>query len=369
MENEGSRKLTILIPPVQVQQPGFGATETAPMALVRTYTAKRCFGVEVDLDDEGVRSHLRSPSIQEQIAGYLAEEIGRVTVETRPLQFESQQLKLSDTKVFTWRRNLPLVDCEKTIFNLVATYNDYEKRFALFLDDCTDVARFAALGTTEQESGASFRVNYLKPSGAIGFYYPDFVVVQWANGNEINWIVETKGRVWEDTEAKDTAIRHWCEEVSTATGIPWRYVRVNQATFEPLRPDTFGQLIDDAVGDSVATEEPSGGLLDEEPKITQEQPTEPSPDHLQGENPPTPSETVQVLHDCISDSVHVEHGALLRTAAARLGYPALPDSIRRVLNKAISSEDQAGRLRTDWQEVWRPKKQRKPKKKRGRHRR
>jgi hypothetical protein len=37
-----------------------------------------------------------------------------------------------------------------------------------------DVVRVASLGTTEQgESDSQFRVDYLKPSGAIGFYPPD----------------------------------------------------------------------------------------------------------------------------------------------------------------------------------------------------
>ena len=68
--------------------------------------------------------------------------------------------------------------------------------------------RFASLGTTEQgESGAQFYINYLKPSGAIGFYHPDWVVVQKGEKGEINWIIETKGRVWEGIEAKDAGLR------------------------------------------------------------------------------------------------------------------------------------------------------------------
>ena len=39
--------------------------------------------------------------------------------------------------------------------------------------------RFASLGTTEQgDSGAQFRVDYLKETGALGLYHPDFVAVQ-----------------------------------------------------------------------------------------------------------------------------------------------------------------------------------------------
>lgn len=89
------------------------------------------------------------------------------------------------------------------------------------------------------DSGTQFRVDYLKPSGAIGFYHPDWVVVQKIADGEVNWIIETKGRVWEGTEAKDDAIRYWCEQVSKSTGKPWRYARVNQPIFDTQKPKTL----------------------------------------------------------------------------------------------------------------------------------
>jgi type III restriction enzyme len=210
--------------------------------IIRAYVAERCFGARVDLEDDVVRTHLRSPFVQEAIAKYLATEVGRITAEVRPVQLKTRRLKLSDTREFTWRRNLPLLSCGKTIFNLVATYNDFEKAFAEFLNQAPDVLRFASLGTTEQDSGANFRVNYLKPTGALGLYYPDWVVVQTAEGGEINWIVETKGRVWEDTPVKDVAIRYWCDQVSALAGEPWRYLRVNQSEFEAGQPSAFSDL-------------------------------------------------------------------------------------------------------------------------------
>jgi type III restriction enzyme len=132
----------------------------------------------------------------------------------------------------------------KTVFNYVATYNDFERRFAVFLDQAPDVLRFASLGTTEQgESEMKFRVDYLKPSGAIGFYHPDWVVVQHVGTNEVNWIIETKGRVWEGTAAKDEAIGDWCDRISDSTGGLWRYVRVNQTAFEAASLTSLADLI------------------------------------------------------------------------------------------------------------------------------
>ncbi len=211
---------------------------------VREYVATRCFGKSVDLDDEALRSHLARLELQEGIAKYLARMIGELTIERHAIEFDRADFHLSDTKAFHWRRNLPPLVANRTVFNYVATYNDYERRFAKFLDDAKDVARFAALGTTEQgESGSQFRVDYLKTSGAIGFYHPDWVAVQETDDGEVNWIIETKGRVWEGTTAKDEAMATWCERVSAATGTTWRYARVNQLEFDRSKPKRFGDLL------------------------------------------------------------------------------------------------------------------------------
>lgn len=214
--------------------------------IVRDYVQSRCFGKVIDLEKKEIRLILRDPILQEGTAKYLARKIGELAADQRPLEFEKKELRLSDTKAFTWRRDLrpePL-NCTKTIFNLVATYNSFERKFARFLDEkCKDILRLASLGTTEQqESGTRFRVDYLKPSGAIGFYHPDWVAVQETSNGEVNWIIETKGRVWEDTPAKDAAISEWCRKVSEQTGEPWRYIRVNQTDFERGEFSSFADL-------------------------------------------------------------------------------------------------------------------------------
>lgn len=116
----------------------------------------------------GKTDFLRRFELQEGIAKYLARKIGELTVEKRTLEFNNAGFKLSDTKAFSWRRNLPPLEAKRTLFNYVATYNDFERRFAEFLDKkASDVLRFASLATTEQgESGTPFRVDYLEPSGS-----------------------------------------------------------------------------------------------------------------------------------------------------------------------------------------------------------
>ena len=207
---------------------------------VKAYVTDRCFGRPIDTEHDAIRSHLARLEIQEGIAKYLARKISELTVERRLIEFDKADFKLSQTKPFSWRRDLPPLVAERTIFNYVATYNPFERRFAQFLDKASDVDRFASLGTTDQgDSSSQFRVDYLKPTGAIGFYHPDWVVVQRVDNAETNWIIETKGRVWESTAAKDEAIQDWCERITEATGSPWRYARVNQTAFERQKPETL----------------------------------------------------------------------------------------------------------------------------------
>jgi type III restriction enzyme len=197
---------------------------------VKAYVVSRCFARPIDADNETMRSHLTRLELQEGIAKYLARKIAELTVERLAIEFDRADYRLSETKPFSWRRNLPPFEAKKTVFNYVATFNDFERGFAEFLDKASDVLRFASLGTTEQgESGSQFRVDYLKPTGAVGFYHPDWVVVLKTATGEVNWIIETKGRAWEGTEAKDEAIGDWCERVTKATGKHWGYKRINQA--------------------------------------------------------------------------------------------------------------------------------------------
>jgi len=48
---------------------------------------------------------------------------------------------------------------------------------------------------------------------------------------EVNWIIETKGRIWESTAAKDAAMEDWCNKVSAQTKTTWRYKRIDQSVF------------------------------------------------------------------------------------------------------------------------------------------
>lgn len=220
--------------------------------LIKSYLSQRCFGTPVDLEDENVRRFLANPVTQDRIATFLGQKLGNIVTERKPLTIEATPIRLSQTPPFLWhRQHEPM---EKTIFNEVATFNSFETAFARFCaDKCKDVRRFAALA----ETFTGFWVDYLKPSGAIGRYYPDWVVVQETADGDVNWVVETKGRVWDGTEQKDAAIAYWCTEVSRLTGDLWCYMRVDQAIWKPETLHSYADLVnlitkrDAAVDDQV----------------------------------------------------------------------------------------------------------------------
>ena len=100
--------------------------------------------------------------------------------------------------------------------------------------------RFAALA----ESYTRFRVDYLSETGAIRFYYPDFVAVQETPDGEVNWIVETKGQEDVNVAHKDASIGEWCAKISAQTGRPWCYLKVPQRAFDASRAQSFGALVE-----------------------------------------------------------------------------------------------------------------------------
>lgn len=205
--------------------------------IVKTYVQDRCFGQSIDLEADKVKTRLRDPRIQGAIVGYLTQQIGHLSAVERAIEFQDAKWSLSLTPPFTWRREH--VECTKTIFNLCATFNNFETRFVQFLDSAPDVLRFAALA----ETFTKFRVDYLSTRGAIKFYYPDFVAVQETGEGDTSWIIETKGRAFEGVEQKNRSIMDWCQKITDQTGRRWRFLFVPQSKFDDRSLSSLEELI------------------------------------------------------------------------------------------------------------------------------
>lgn len=205
--------------------------------IVERYIRDVAFGRPVDLEDKPVAVALSKFSVREQVAVEIAKRIGSLTVEKKELEFENAEFRLSQVDTFLWRRMH--FAANHTIFNFVTAYNAYERRFAEFLDQCPDVPRWAALAT----HFTRFNVTYLNKNGALKRYYPDFIAVQSTDAGDVNWIIETKGRMYEDVEHKDRGTRQWCRVVAEETGQDWRYMRVDQLIFDKGHFGDLDQLV------------------------------------------------------------------------------------------------------------------------------
>ena len=214
-----------------------GSDFAAVYPIVRRYVSEVCFEKKVDPEQEAVRAKLSDVDVENAIISVVARALGTASVVKKPVKLTQEGVVLSKTPTFVWRR--PHVEAKHTIFNFVACYNDFEVRFAEFLDHARDIEKFASLA----ERNVGFKLDYLSSKGAIRFYYPDFVAVQKVGSKSVSWIIETKGRFWEDTDKKEAAIRNWCSEVSKMTGREWKYALVPQETYEKHDYYDFAELL------------------------------------------------------------------------------------------------------------------------------
>jgi type III restriction enzyme len=205
--------------------------------IIRRYIEERCFGKKVDVEEERVRRKLLDSDVESAIVSILAKVLGQISVRSEPMKLKQASIHLSLTPPFVWRRKH--VECKHTVFNYVATYNDFESRFAEFLEKSRDISAFASFA----ERNVHFEIDYLTSRGAISSYYPDFVAVQKNENRKVNWIIETKGREYPDTDKKQAAIENWCRLVSEAKGEPWVAIKVPQEVFDKHVYYDFSELV------------------------------------------------------------------------------------------------------------------------------
>ena len=142
--------------------------------------------------------------------------------------------RVSETPAFPYSRTNAFA-ASKTIFNLAACDNDFEERFARFLQNAADVSAFAKLPPQ-----FGFAIEYTDSAASLRYYEPDFVAVL-SDGS--HRLVETKGREDPDVAHKDRAARLWCENATQLTSQRWSYLKVPQVGFDKLQPTSFADLV------------------------------------------------------------------------------------------------------------------------------
>lgn len=200
---------------------------------VREFLRDRAFRRAVDLSDSTIIRAIATPIAQYVTVRTFATALRALVVEELAPTLEDPGRLLSTTEAFPFSR--PTFEAKKTIFNLVAADNEFEREFAKFLDNAADVTRFAKL---PQRFG--FTIEYTDSATNLRYYEPDFVAVDRA-GDHV--LIETKGREDVDVAFKDRAASIWCENATLLTESPWHYVKVPQVEFGKLQPSDLDDVV------------------------------------------------------------------------------------------------------------------------------
>jgi len=206
---------------------------------VKEFFEKRAFGRPVELSTPGIVSAMSTPVAAFVTIQTFRKALASVAVEEKEPVLLTLRRLLSTCPPFPWSQ--VVLEAGKTVFNLVACDNDFERDFARFLDRADDVAAFAKLPMK-----FGFTLEYLDGERNLRLYSPDFVAIDAEGGH---WLLETKGAETVEVQFKDRAARAWCGNATKLAGIAWRYRKVPQDAFESLQPTALAHLAAIGQGD------------------------------------------------------------------------------------------------------------------------
>jgi type III restriction enzyme len=190
--------------------------------LVRDYLKQRMFERPVELEDKVVLRRLAENDAQALVEGAFGDAIRSLSITEREPTITESAWRVSTTPPFLWSRRT--IEGARTVFNLTPVDNALEARFAQFLDGAVDVAAWAKLTMNSR-----FALEYISHTGALRYYYPDFVV---RLRDESCLVIETKGQEDLDVALKDRRARRWCQDATRLSGRAWAYEKVPQARFD-----------------------------------------------------------------------------------------------------------------------------------------
>ncbi len=200
---------------------------------VREFFQHKAFGRQVDLEDPAVLQAMGRTATAYVVRREFQKALKGLVIEEVQPELQAPERPLSSCVPFPYSR--PTYAARKSVFNLVPCDNEFERRFARFLDDAPDIAAFAKL---PQQFG--FAIEYTDNAANMRYYYPDFVA-RTPDGER--WLIETKGLEGPEVGHKDRAATLWCENATALTGTTWRYLKVLQKEFTKLQPADFSDLL------------------------------------------------------------------------------------------------------------------------------
>ena len=175
--------------------------------LLEIFLTEMLFGERLSLFDQRLINRLGDRDVREHIRAVFVPLIlskSTVKLEQRALGQSKSVVHWKPYQANHSERH-PAIEASKTVFNLVACTNAFEKDMAQFLDKAPDVIAFFKNAGPE-----AIRIDYQTITGRLAHYTPDFVLWKYA----AYVMLETKGRVDIDVPLKIRAAMAWCHAAS-----------------------------------------------------------------------------------------------------------------------------------------------------------
>jgi type III restriction enzyme len=210
---------------------------------VKEFVREHLFAASpVDLEDPVVLRNLSEPEAGKILFDAFKAAINALTVEERGSVRIEDRIRLREMRPFRTDPRAFLQPKRSLQSKIVGEprAGGFELEFASFLDGAPGVASFA-----KNYFAVGFQLDYVKADGDLSNYVPDFLVK--ADDGTV-YVIETKGREELDLPQKMARLRQWCADATeasrTAGGPAYRFVYVDQKSFDAHTPKTFQGLVD-----------------------------------------------------------------------------------------------------------------------------
>ncbi len=200
---------------------------------VREFFEQKAFGHPADLNEQAVVKAMSTAVAHYVCVDVFKKALQALTIDEQVPQLLEPARFLLSCQPFPWSR--PVWEGQKCVFNMVPCDNDFEREFAKFLDNASDVTAFAKL-----PRAFGFTIEYTDTAMNLRNYEPDFVAT---DKSGVHWLLETKGQENVDVLRKDVAAIRWCENATKLAGNKWRYAKIPQKEFEALQPTRLRDLM------------------------------------------------------------------------------------------------------------------------------
>lgn len=196
------------------------------------------FDRTVELNDRNTLRNLSEPSTSKILADCLKNAINALTVREKGDAEVRDVIKLRNTRPFI-AKNQEYVLPKRSVFNRIICDQGFELEFTAFLERCP---QDEVVSHAKNYLAVGFKLDYVKASGDVSNYIPDFLVK--LSGNRLV-VVETKGREELDLPNKMARLKQWCEDLNRIqSDVTYDFVYVDQEGFEKYRPQSFTQILE-----------------------------------------------------------------------------------------------------------------------------